>query len=489
MLRRLLLFIPTFMVITLISFILLVNAPGDPVERMMTASQSSGDNTQSVVQQEQRAYWTHRLGLDLPVFYFSIHSLAEPDTLYRIPNKAERNTLSQFIREYGNEKEILRFYAAESALEKKVDGLACLAADDTVTVCDHFNSDRVAMRMEWSKLKSTTNPESIRLIIQNTKTFFLKYDFLGKEISVVENLENNFEDILRHPQTWKNYIPCISFHANNQYHRWLFGDGQSNGLLRGDFGISYLTKQPVEEMIRGKIGWSLFFTLVSVFFAYLLSIPLGIKAAAKKDSRFDRISSMILFMLYSLPVFWVATLLLMTFSNTDAFHIFPASGIKPVTGYPVDAGLIDKIKLSLPYLILPTICYTYSSLAFLSRTMRVSMLEILSQDFIRTARAKGLPEHSVLWKHALRNSLLPVITVFANVFPYMIGGSVILESIFTIPGMGSQIYNSIDAQDFPMIVAVFTLTGMLTMLGYLVSDVLYAWADPRISFSENTSAA
>src|SRR5436190_18499990 len=131
-------------------------------------------------------------------------------------------------------------------------------------------------------------------------------------------------------------------------------------------------------------------------------------------------------MLYSLPTFWIATLLMITFSNTDVLNIFPASGVKPVTDYPPDANLFEKIKLSLPYLVLPTICYTYSSVAFLSRTLRVSMLEILSQDFIRTARAKGLSEKKVLWKHALKNSLLPIITVFANVFPLMIGGSVIL---------------------------------------------------------------
>ena len=316
-----------------------------------------------------------------------------------------------------------------------------------------------------------------------------KISFLSKEneflFRQVEILNKKLNILVANQSSWKNYIPAVSFHPNNQYHRWLFGDGMmSKGIVNFDFGISYLTKQPVSTVIAGKIGWSLFFTLISVLLAYLISIPVAIKAASKKDSRFDRTSSLILFMLYSLPVFWVATLLLMTFSNTDVLNIFPASGVKPVTGYPADSTIFEKIKLSLPYLILPTICYTYSSFAFLSRTLRVSMLEILSQDFIRTARAKGLHERTVLWKHAFRNSLLPVITVFANVFPFMIGGSVILESIFTIPGMGSTIYSSIDAQDYPMIVAVFTWTGILTMTGYLLSDILYAVADPRISFSK-----
>ncbi len=483
-LRRILLFIPTFIVITLFSFMILVNAPGDPVERMMTASQSSGDiSTQSIAQQEQRAYWTHRLGLDLPVFYFGIHSLAEPDTLFRVSDKSERQALSHLVSEYGNWKEIQQYYESELMLENKLNQIG--SAKDTSINNEFFKSDLNKFRFEVAALKSSSKKQSIQSGINSAKSFFEKY--VPEETEAAKSLEKNFERILQHSSAWKNYVPVISFHPVNQYHRWLFGDGQSRGLLRGDFGTSYLSKQPVSTVIGGKVGWSLFFTLISVFFAYLISIPVAIKAASKKNSRFDRISSLLLFMLYSLPAFWVATLLLMTFCNTDVLNIFPASGVKPVTGYPLDSSVFEKIKISLPYLILPSICYTYSSFAFLSRSLRVSMLEILSQDFIRTARAKGLPEQTVLWKHALKNSLLPVITVFATVFPYMIGGSVILESIFTIPGMGSQLFSSIDAQDYPMLVAVFTLTGILTMIGYLFSDILYAAVDPRISFSKTLS--
>ncbi len=489
-LRRILLFIPTFIVITLLSFIILINAPGNPVERMMTASQNGGDiSTQSVAQQEQRNYWTHYLGLDLPVFYFNIHSLAEPDTLFRITDKAERNVLSALLSAYGNWKEIQRYHASEFTLEKSLSDLIAMNTNDQQIQKDEFKSDLSSIRFEAASLKFSSRKEVIQSRINALKYFFAKYSFAEAANKSLVMLQENFNQVVERSSRWKNYFPVISFHLNNQYHRWLFGDGmQSNGLLRGDFGISYLNKQPVSAMIKEKIGWSLFFTLVSVFLAYLISVPIAIKAAAKKDSSFDRLSSLILFMLYSLPTFWVATLLLMTFSNTDTLHIFPASGVKPVTGYPAVANLFEKIKLSLPYLILPTICYTYSSFAFLSRTLRVSMLEILSRDFIRTARAKGLSEKTVLWKHALKNSLLPIITVFATIFPYMIGGSVILETIFTIPGMGSAIYGSIEAQDYPMIVAVFTWTGILTMTGYLVSDILYAIVDPRISFSKSLNA-
>jgi peptide/nickel transport system permease protein len=360
--RRILLFFPTVLVIALISFIILLNSPGDPVERMMQAG-GTGELIPSSLQEKQRAELQHKLGLDLPVFYFNIHSVSE----------------------------------------------------------------------------------------------------------------NGF----------KKYIPAVSFHLHNQFHRWMFGDGvNTKGIVCGDFGISYLTQQPVSSLISDRIGWSLFFTLISIFLAYIISIPVGIRAAAQPGSVFDKSSTLILFVLYSLPIFWVATLLLMTFANPDVLYLFPASGVKPVEGYPDGSGLFTKISLSIPHLILPTICYTYSSFTFLSRLMRGSMLEILGSDFIRTARAKGLSENKVLWKHALKNSLFPVITVFAHVFPAMIGGSVIIESIFTIPGMGNAIYQGITTQDYPLLIAVFTITGVLTATGYLISDLLYAWIDPRISFSK-----
>jgi peptide/nickel transport system permease protein len=134
-------------------------------------------------------------------------------------------------------------------------------------------------------------------------------------------------------------------------------------------------------------------------------------------------------------------------------------------------------------MVLPLIAYTYSSFAFLSRIMRVGMIDVMGQDFVRTARAKGLNEKTVVIKHALRNSLLPIITVFANIFPVAIGGSVIIEVIFSLPGMGLETFNAILNYDYPMIVAIFTISGFLTVIGYLVADILYAVVDPRISYN------
>ena len=262
-------------------------------------------------------------------------------------------------------------------------------------------------------------------------------------------LENNFLKSLEKPliateeartlllsnkTKWKTYIPNFHWYgANNQYHTWLFGDGKNRkGLFRGDFGFSYIDKKKVEEKIWEKIGISFTFSLISILIAYLVSIPLGIFSAYKKDSREDRTISVFLFVLYAMPSFFVGLLLLFAFANPDNLNLFPVSGIQdPSTWNPDWTGFeLEAIKHRLPYLILPLITYTYGSFAFLSRIMRIGMIDVINQDYIRTARAKGLSESKVILKHALRNSLLPIITVFAAIFPMAIGGSIIIEVIF-----------------------------------------------------------
>jgi peptide/nickel transport system permease protein len=202
--------------------------------------------------------------------------------------------------------------------------------------------------------------------------------------------------------------------------------------------------------------------------------------AKDPGSGFTKMSQFILFLLYSIPSFFMGVLLLMLFANPDVLSVFPPSGIKPIQGYDDNASIFSKFVDSLPYLILPLICYTYASLAFISRLTATSVQEQLKLDYIKTARAKGLSEKNVLWKHALKNSALPLITVFSSVFPGVIGGSVIIESIFTIPGMGLETVNAIISKDYPIVIAVITLSSMLTIFCYLLADILYAWADPRV---------
>ncbi|MBX7109970.1 MAG: ABC transporter permease [Chitinophagales bacterium] len=492
--KRLLLFIPTLIVITLLAFVISVHAPGNPVERLLTSAES-GDMSASVTasMQEEKQYWAHRLGFDLPVFYLTIAPLAWPDTLFKIMDKQENAAAKSLLQQYGNWPAIENY---RISVEQLCNTFRQLPGDTTLISPngknEMYETDRQAAFIAYS-LPAASDAKVMPAKLNALEMHCKKYPDSDMRSIRLQQTRLAYETMIASSVSWRNYFPVIQFHFENQYHRWMFGDGNwltgegstfSKGLIRGDLGMSYVTRMPVSEVISARIGWSLFFTLLSVLLAYLISIPVGIRAAEKPGSFYDRASSIILFVLHSMPAFWLATMLLMLFANTDAFRWFPASGVKPISGYPAGAGFFEKVKLSLPYIVLPLIAYTYSSLAFLSRLTRVSLLETLQQDYIRTARAKGLSEYHVIYKHAFRNALLPVITVFANVFPAAIGGSVILETIFTIPGMGLETYQAIQSQNYPVVIGVLTLTGLLTLTGYLVADILYAFADPRISLSK-----
>jgi len=484
--RRILLFIPTLVVISLLSFLLSVLAPGDPVDSLLGSAQ--GDEVSNAASgniQQEKQYWRHKLGLDLPVFYCSISNLATPDTLYRVTVPEERECLGRLISMYGNWKEIaayrravLQFQSLTRKFEPDTLTTRRLGKDPLTDLLDALQFEAGSLLRSWKPLTIAYH--------------FNLIDHQLRQLNPADTLQQGWKRLqqkyavmLQASTPWKYYIPAIHFYGRNQYHRWLFGDGgeTSYGILRGDFGVSLITRRPVMQLLQERLPWTIFFTFISVLLAYLISIPLGAKAAAHSGSRFDRISSIILFLLYSMPGFWVATLLLMVFANPDLLPWFPVSGIKPVEGIPAQAGWWEWLRLTLPHLVLPTLAYTYSSFAFISRMTRTAVMDVYHQDYIRTAFAKGLSARTVLYKHALRNALLPLITVFSNLFPAIVGGSVILETIFNIPGMGSEIYTAIGNHDYPVIVAVFTLTGLLTLVGYLVADLLYAWADPRISFS------
>ncbi len=253
-------------------------------------------------------------------------------------------------------------------------------------------------------------------------------------------------------------------------------DRLSKGFIRFDFGKNYQLI-PVSDIIKNSIFWTILISTLSIILTYFIAIPIGVYSARNKDSKGDNILSTFLFMLYSLPNFWVATLLILVLSNYLGW--FPVFGLGDI---PENATAFQTLQIRAYHLILPLFCWTYPSLAFLSRQMRGGMLSTLGMDFIRTARAKGLEERTVVWKHSFKNSLLPIITLFANVFPRMVSGSIVVEVIFGIPGMGKTLLEAINNNDFPIVFAVVMLTALLTMIGYLVADILYGIVDPRIKY-------
>jgi peptide/nickel transport system permease protein len=217
---------------------------------------------------------------------------------------------------------------------------------------------------------------------------------------------------------------------------------------------------------------------VAFFLEYLVAVPLGILCGVKQGKLFDRLSTIFVFILYSLPSFWVATMLIFFFTKPD-WPGFPVTG-HFVPSEPVSAWM--WIKGWFVHGFLPVVCMTYVGFAFLSRQMRGALLENIRQDYVRTARAKGLRERVVILKHVVRNSLIPIVTLFGALLPAMIAGSIIVENIFTIRGMGMLFFEAMETHNYPVIMGELIVSAVLVMLGMLVSDLLYIVVNPTISY-------
>ena len=256
-----------------------------------------------------------------------------------------------------------------------------------------------------------------------------------------------------------------------QYGRWI------THLARFDFGRSFAPdNRPVAQKIVERIPITLTLNIIALILEFGLAIPIGILAAVNRDTPLDRGISVFVFLGFAVPTFWLALLCMYFFGVKLSW--LPISGIHSMGSerLPVLAYYWDMAR----HLLLPVAIATFGSLAGLSRYMRSTMLEVLSQDYITTARAKGVQERTVIYKHALKNALLPVITLLGFSLPGLIGGSVIFETIFGIPGMGQLFYQGVMGRDYPLVMGILVIGACLTLVGNLLADLCYAFADPRI---------
>ena len=261
---------------------------------------------------------------------------------------------------------------------------------------------------------------------------------------------------------------------HTRYFIWL------KNLVHFDFGNSTAYDEPVLDIIVSRFPVSFQFGLATFFFSYIFSIPLGVLLAIKANSLFDRLIQGVLFIFYSIPPLIFGIVLIVTFAGTSHFNWFPTGGF--VSDEYADLGLIAKIKDRIHHFILPLIVYVLGGFTTHSMMMRNSMLEVIKSDFIRTARAKGLSAWSINFKHALRNALIPMITGMGSFLGIFITGSIIIETVFRIDGIGRLSYKALIDRDYNLIMGLVFLTSMLLMIGLLISDVLYVVVDPRIDF-------
>ncbi len=283
-------------------------------------------------------------------------------------------------------------------------------------------------------------------------------------------------------------------------------------MVRLDFGESFKDGRPVLERILEALPITLQLNITSLLLMYVISIPIGLYSATHQGAKTDSGITVGLFLLYSLPSFWVAMLLMYFFGGgggSESLTALCARGFAavgmgesgfakwmlehvlhfewfPVYGFNSPGanswGFWPWFWDRVWHLVLPVFCLTYASFAAMSRYARAGLLDVIRQDYIRTARAYGFSEWTVVMKYALRNAMIPIITLLGTLLPLLIGGSVIIESIFSIPGMGRLFYDSILGRDYPMVMGVFTFTAIITLGALILSDILYALTDPRIKF-------
>ena len=260
------------------------------------------------------------------------------------------------------------------------------------------------------------------------------------------------------------------------YFKWI------RGCVLLDFGDSIHEKQPVKDVLAPRIGPTLLLSVSSLSLSFMLAVPMGLYCTSRSGHADERTLSIGLYMMYSIPSFVAALLLLLAFYvklDGTLFHLKPGMVSDNYETLSSTAKLFDIFKQS----ILPVFCFTYGSLAYYSRFVKANMEEVIRQDFIRTARAKGVPPMKVLVKHAFRNTLIPFVTMLGLTLPGLLSGSVILEEVFSWPGMGRLFFAAITNRDYKVLMAETLIYAVMTLAGQLLADLLYAFVDPRVTYS------
>lgn len=259
-----------------------------------------------------------------------------------------------------------------------------------------------------------------------------------------------------------------------RYFDWL------GNLLKFNFGKSYMYAEPVWDLISLRFNVSIYFGLISFILTYLICVPLGVIKAVKNGSRFDFISSFLVFLGYSTPGWAFGALMLILFGGGSIWNVFPLGGFRSEDFDSMN--IFQQTFDQLHHTILPVIAYVIGNFATLTILTKNSVIENLSQDYVKTAFAKGLPERRVIYSHALRNSLIPITTGIGSFLGLILAGSMLVEKVFNIQGMGLLAFNSIINRDYPVTMGILVISSMLMLVGNIISDIVYAWADPRIRF-------
>lgn len=479
-LRRLLMMVPTFFGISLLIFLVLNLAPGRPggqTQGTDVATDAKGEATA-----ESFKIFREQFNLDKPILFNTRFALTTDEVRHKLEIVAQLTDSLIATRIATQEQlEDLGGYAVPHfiAVMNDADSAGHTRLRDTAAYFLRLNAPRRLVNPFSPSPSPTVRAYNDEVAAERVALSHFRYAF--------DEPEGRKQKVLSEWREWYQRVRSrFEYSTVDKFDIFFFDTRFSkywHNLIRLDFGVSLVTREPVMSTLLSKLKYSLSLSVLSLVLAYAIAIPLGVFSAVNKDSGADKALTLGLFMLYSLPSFFVATLLLLFFSmgsDWPLLRLFPTGGFQSLNY--ANLTFFGKIADVAWHLVLPLGCLTYGSLAALSRYMRTGLLEVIGADYIRTARAKGLPESAVIGKHALRNGLLPIITLLAGLLPAVLGGSVIIEYIFGIPGLGQWSIESIYQRDYNVIMGVQLLTSVLTLLGILFTDLAYALVDPRIRY-------
>lgn len=450
-LRRLLVAIPTLWLIASAIFLLSKLMPG-AFGSAHLAQQEAGYYSRSDAASRDHSYrqFLKSTGQDLPLFYFSVSSAALPDTLYRVFLERDRAFLQKISWQYGNPDAAARFFRSLKTLEASLTETERQPIQAHLyTIYSHRNASEleeatacIAALLPADRLKHSQILENSALLLANSSG----YTFLS---------------------------PSMQWHGSqNQYHHWLVG------LAKGSLGTSLRDGRPVSTVLAEAIGNTWWLLLISVCFATMLAMELALLMVRRSGRIWRSMLLPSLFLLDSIPLFVLAMLLLVLLASPAFVQLFPVYGMGYYSAY--DQSWVQQLSQWLQFMALPMICLVLANLPYLTNQFYQSVAAVAGQDYIRTARAKGLSEQRVIRSHMLRNALLPVITLLSDFLPALVAGAVIIETIFAIPGVGRLLIDAVLARDYPVIVGIVVIVAIFRLLSHLLSDLLYALADPRI---------
>jgi len=471
--KRILLMIPTLVGISLVLWLVVTAAPGSPGGRTfgeaLTQEGAGGG--------ESRRIFRAQFNLDKPVVWNWYVSLEPEEVLgevrasvdLRLPGKV-RSRADQRLIDWGE----YAVPALVGAIDLARDG------DERAHVLRRLqrNAKRIGVGRMGRQLSSDETAENRAVLAENSDIDARLALPAGADPAAVEERS----------RLWKEWYAerrvRWSWSFWERLRRRAFDTQFANywgNLARLDLGDSHVHRIPVLQLIASRLPISITLSVTSLILAYLVSVPLGVWSATRHRTIREQSVSTVLFMLYSLPSFFVATLLLRYLGIGRPFKVIPVAGFESRDTFVLTTWehVLDIAR----HTAAPIACMTYASFAALSRYAKGGVLNVIRSDYIRTARAKGLGEATVILKHAVRNGIIPIITLLGTTLPAIVGGSIIVESVFSIPGIGWLTIESIQQRDFNVVIGLALVVAVLTMIGILISDILYAVVDPRISYS------